>query len=77
LDNLLKLVQDALNGVAYQDDTQIDAIRAMKTVDRSNPRTEIQIWPYQVVTQNETRELPFFGTKKGKSVQKTIGNTST
>lgn len=44
LDNCLKLTTDALNGIAWVDDKQIKQIRADMTVDRDNPRTEIEIW---------------------------------
>lgn len=43
LDNLAKLVQDALNGHAYEDDRQIVVLAASKEIDRDNPRTEIEI----------------------------------
>jgi crossover junction endodeoxyribonuclease RusA len=44
LDNCVKLLTDALNGIAYEDDRQIKSIRADMHVDRDNPRTEIEIW---------------------------------
>lgn len=44
IDNLTKQVQDALNGgFGYADDRQIVWLTAVKTVDRENPRTEIEI----------------------------------
>ena len=42
LDNLVKLIQDALNGLAYQDDKQIQEINARKWYS-SKPRTVITI----------------------------------
>jgi len=42
LDNLIKFVSDALNGVFYKDDSQIDSIAAVKFYDVV-PRTEIEI----------------------------------
>ena len=43
LDNLLKLVFDAANGVAWEDDRQVVKAIAGIEVDRDNPRTEITI----------------------------------
>jgi len=43
LDNLIKTVSDALNGIAYEDDRQIVAILATKNVDRSCPRVMITV----------------------------------
>ncbi|GAA1453439.1 RusA family crossover junction endodeoxyribonuclease [Nesterenkonia lacusekhoensis] len=44
IDNLIKLAADALNGIAYHDDTQIHRIEATKHVT-SEPHTEIIITP--------------------------------
>lgn len=43
LDNLVKLVRDALNGVAYIDDRQITSDRNRVIYQRGNPRTIIRI----------------------------------
>ena len=43
LDNLVKLVADALNGLAWVDDRQIVALRAGKVVDRDEPGTMIVV----------------------------------
>ena len=43
LDNLSKLIQDALNGITYRDDKQIVILSATKSIDRVHPRTEIEI----------------------------------
>ena len=43
IDNLIKTVLDALNGVAYADDRQVVHIVARKAVDASHPRAEIEI----------------------------------
>jgi len=51
LDNLAKLVQDALNGVAWKDDRQIVWLAASKQIDRERPRTEV------VVETDRTGEL--------------------
>ena len=42
LDNLVKLVIDALNKVFFQDDSQIIEIQATKQYDQT-PRTEVEI----------------------------------
>jgi Holliday junction resolvase RusA-like endonuclease len=45
VDNLVKLVLDALNGIAWADDSQVVHITALKTIDRDHPRTEITATP--------------------------------
>ena len=44
-DNLGKTISDALNGIAYEDDSQIDDARVLKRIDRINPRAEVFIRP--------------------------------
>lgn len=41
LDNLAKTVQDALNGVLWVDDSDIEVLVLSKHVDRAKPRTEL------------------------------------
>lgn len=43
LDNLCKSISDALNGLAYSDDSLICILRATKQVDRKNPRAEVDV----------------------------------
>ncbi len=43
IDNLVKLVMDALNGIAWTDDDQVVLLTASKLIDREKPRTEISI----------------------------------
>ena len=43
LDNLAKLVLDSLNSVAFADDSQIVELTATKCIDRTHPRTVIEI----------------------------------
>lgn len=43
LDNVAKAATDALNGVAYGDDSQIRALLAIATVDRCDPGISIAI----------------------------------
>jgi crossover junction endodeoxyribonuclease RusA len=42
-DNLEKAVTDALNGIAYEDDSQIVHWEGWKLIDRGNPRVEVEI----------------------------------
>lgn len=42
-DNLAKLTCDALNGVAWGDDSQIAHAQVTVSVDRERPRTEVRI----------------------------------
>jgi crossover junction endodeoxyribonuclease RusA len=48
LDNQNKLILDALSGIVYEDDSQIDALHLYRRYDAANPRIEID------VTQGET-----------------------
>jgi Holliday junction resolvase RusA-like endonuclease len=43
LDNVLKACGDALNSIAYEDDSQIDELRIKRGCDATTPRTEITI----------------------------------
>ena len=46
LDNLLKFSWDALNGVAWLDDSQVvESSESKRWADDGLPRTEISIWP--------------------------------
>ena len=44
LDNLLKLVLDAGNGMAWVDDKQVTKLIGEKFLYSDDPRTEIRIW---------------------------------
>jgi crossover junction endodeoxyribonuclease RusA len=48
LDNQQKVVMDALNKVAYEDDWQIAELHSERRYDRTNPRTEVTIWEREV-----------------------------
>lgn len=43
LDNYFKGLFDALNGIGWNDDSQIKRITAERFEDKSNPRVEIEI----------------------------------
>lgn len=45
LDNLIKLVSDALNGIAWVDDSQVVAIRAAMERGAPDPGTAIRVYP--------------------------------
>lgn len=45
LDNLEKLVKDALNGIAWLDDRQVTDTAKLKRVDPANPRTIVRVRP--------------------------------
>ena len=44
VDNLAKLVTDALNRIAYKDDSQIEDMRLRRYLDRDEPRTVISLY---------------------------------
>ena len=44
LDNMVKLVLDALNGVAYVDDEQIDLMTVQRVWTSGDPETRVMIW---------------------------------
>lgn len=44
LDNLVKTIQDALLGIAYQDDHQIVELAARKIHGAKRPRVEIEVY---------------------------------
>lgn len=43
LDNRIKIVQDALNGIAWVDDKQICELHVYRFEDKRNPRVEAEI----------------------------------
>lgn len=43
LDNLLKLVLDAANGVIWEDDFSVKQIQARMSIDKNHPRTEMEV----------------------------------
>ena len=44
VDNYNKLVLDALEGIVYEDDKQIQKLTVIKNYSKENPRIEINIW---------------------------------
>ncbi len=45
VDNLIKLVSDALEGIAYVNDKQVEDVRGRRVRGAKDPRTVIEIWP--------------------------------
>lgn len=45
-DNMLKHVCDAINGIAFDDDSQVTAIAARVELDADNPRTVVVLGPH-------------------------------
>ena len=45
LDNILKATLDALNGIAYRDDDQVEQITAQRYDDKRAPRIEVSVVP--------------------------------
>ena len=45
VDNLLKGLFDGMNGIIFQDDSQIVKVVAEKCCDKENPRVEAEIVP--------------------------------
>lgn len=45
LSNRIKILEDALNGHAYNDDAQIVELHAFRREDKRNPRVEVDIVP--------------------------------
>jgi crossover junction endodeoxyribonuclease RusA len=43
LDNQNKLVLDALTGIVYVDDSQVDELHLYRHYDKENPRIEVQV----------------------------------
>lgn len=43
LDNCLKSISDALNGLLYDDDSQLDEIYAARFLDKEKPRVDVRI----------------------------------
>ena len=53
IDNVAKVVCDALNGLAYRDDTQIVRLILNKRYTDGLPRVEVGIWPYKEEGEDE------------------------
>lgn len=49
IDNLVKSILDGINGHAFTDDRQIVWLVAVKTIDRENPRAEVEVESVEAV----------------------------
>lgn len=58
LDNRLKVLGDALNGVAWLDDKQIEEIHAFRHDDKARPRVEIEVRALGVESELGPRQAP-------------------
>lgn len=45
LDNALKVLLDALSGIAYVDDDQVVSLHAFRHDDKERPRVEVEVEP--------------------------------
>jgi crossover junction endodeoxyribonuclease RusA len=45
LDGRLKVLLDCLNGIAWEDDSQVVEIHAFRHEDKVNPRAEVEVSP--------------------------------
>lgn len=46
LDNTLKVLLDALRGIAFADDDQVVELHALRLDDKANPRAEVTLGPW-------------------------------
>lgn len=54
VDNIAKSILDALNGVAYADDSQVCDLHATKAIDRARPRVEVTVTAIETPSRIET-----------------------
>ena len=52
-DNIAKVICDALNGIAYKDDSQIVRLSVEKRYTEHSPRVIVGIYPYGKESENE------------------------
>jgi crossover junction endodeoxyribonuclease RusA len=73
LDNIPKVLFDALNGVAWEDDRQVKeyTVRARR-LPRGKPYIEVEIFPLAIILGEETKEDE--ATAKGKRLPKNSGD---
>jgi len=48
LDNQIKILFDAMNGIAWSDDSQVVDIHLRRFDDKDNPRLEVEILPAKI-----------------------------
>ena len=52
LDNTAKAILDALNGIAWEDDSQIIELHLYRADDKARPRVEIEVSPHPAIGEN-------------------------
>lgn len=62
VDNMLKLVADGLNGIAWADDAQVYEVTGRRGHDPQNPRTEVLIYAVGTTHGLPTRDCPQCGS---------------
>lgn len=65
LDNFLKVTLDALKGIAFEDDSQVQEIVARRYEDKANPRVVVKVWP--LTHETETGPAPKLKQRKPKA----------
>jgi crossover junction endodeoxyribonuclease RusA len=59
LDNVAKAIQDALNGIAWDDDSQIMELSVARNFDRERPRAEVTIQSLSVNDEDPPEKQAF------------------
>jgi crossover junction endodeoxyribonuclease RusA len=60
LDNRIKVLLDALNGIAYRDDSQVVELHAYRLDDKDHPRVEVQVIRAAVYPQRAGQQRAAF-----------------
>ncbi len=58
LENFLKVLMDALQGVAFRNDSQVARLEAEMFIDRERPRCEVLVEPYVQALDGFTPAVP-------------------
>lgn len=72
VDNLVKAVKDALNGVVWLDDRQVMDLSASKRISGARPRVEVDVWrlsPVELAALVETPPAPRTSSKAAGKAQ--------
>ena len=65
VDNLLKALMDGLQGIAYENDSQVEHVEGIKRIDRKNPRTEVEIHERDLYEEREKEFIDRFMAERG------------
>lgn len=63
-DNLQKAIQDALNGIAYDDDSQVRSWQGTIDYDPANPRAIVAVEPMTMGPNKSSKSDELLGPKK-------------